>query len=397
MEKCQRMTDSIYIGNNITTLNDESLIPTGSVQLCFTSPPYPGFKRGITKAMEKGGGAGYTVGGELNFELMDEVTYITSMCRLFKSMERCAKPYASLMFNIQSPTIKEGEREGCRTLLAHHVVEAVDIHTKWKLYEHMIWYNTVAPPGAFTYKPKPCWEYIFWLVYLPYGFTKGWKKKMVFNKPQLKTAYATTWQTQKRRMESAQGREFSQSGHNIDYTKFFGEGKDLENIFFFNNTRNSETEKAKLVTCTNPDCGEREMIFSKQYLKLLKFNAYEVKKAKAKKRKMTDVFGDDNEETEYEISWTFGCRKCSHEAELVGHGAVFPEALARMIVIGWSNPGDTILDPFMGSGTIAVVTKQFGTPNHRFYYGCDINPNYVELTNEKVRLTTKAVQETLGF
>lgn len=389
--------DKIFAGNNIEVLKNPELVPTGSVQLCFTSPPYPGFKRGITKAMEKGGGAGYTVGGEDNFEMMDEVTYITRMCHLFIAMERCAKPYASLMFNIQSPTIKEGEREGCRSLLAHHVIEAVDKHTKWKLYEHMIWYNTIAPPGAFTYKPKPCWEYIFWLVYLPYGFTKGWKKKMVFNKSYLKTAYATSWHAQKRKMESAQGREFSQSGHNIDYTKFFGEGKDLENIFFFNNTRNSETEKAKLVICNNEECRKREMIFDKQYLKLTKFNAYEVRTPKPSKKKLTNVLSDAEEEPQYEVSWQFSCRDCGHKAELVGHGAVFPEGLARMIIMGWSDPGDIVLDPFMGSGTLAVVSKQFGTEDQRNYYGCDINPNYIELTNEKVRLVTKVTQETLGF
>ena len=50
-------------------------------------------------------------------------------------------------------------------------------------------------------------------------------------------------------------------------------------------------------------------------------------------------------------------------------------------IIGqWSNPGDVIFDPFMGSGTTAVAAKKLG----RHFFGCDINPEYVELARERV-------------
>jgi len=39
-----------------------------------------------------------------------------------------------------------------------------------------------------------------------------------------------------------------------------------------------------------------------------------------------------------------------------------------------------IFDPFMGSGTTAVAALKLG----RHFYGCDINPDYVKLANERI-------------
>ncbi len=64
----------------------------------------------------------------------------------------------------------------------------------------------------------------------------------------------------------------------------------------------------------------------------------------------------------------------------LGHPAIFPEALARDHIISWSNPGDLVLDPFMGSGTTAKMAMQ----NGRDYLGFDISPEYVELARKRV-------------
>lgn len=45
-----------------------------------------------------------------------------------------------------------------------------------------------------------------------------------------------------------------------------------------------------------------------------------------------------------------------------------------------SNPGDTVFDPFMGSGTTAVAAKQLG----RNYYGCEISPEYMKIINARL-------------
>ena len=62
------------------------------------------------------------------------------------------------------------------------------------------------------------------------------------------------------------------------------------------------------------------------------------------------------------------------------HPAIFPEALARDHIISWSNPGDVVLDPFMGSGTTAKAAKQLG----RHYLGFEISQEYVNLANKRL-------------
>ena len=61
-----------------------------------------------------------------------------------------------------------------------------------------------------------------------------------------------------------------------------------------------------------------------------------------------------------------------------GHPAVFPYELAEKHVLSWSNEGDTILDPFIGSGTTALACVR----NGRHYIGIDINDEYVRMTEE---------------
>ena len=68
------------------------------------------------------------------------------------------------------------------------------------------------------------------------------------------------------------------------------------------------------------------------------------------------------------------------------HFAVFPPALVEPCVLAGSRPSDTVLDPFMGSGTTAQVATRFG----RNFIGCEINPKYVDLHD--LRRTTMGLQ-----
>ena len=62
------------------------------------------------------------------------------------------------------------------------------------------------------------------------------------------------------------------------------------------------------------------------------------------------------------------------------HPAVFPEALARDHILSWSNEGDIVLDPFSGSGTTAKMAKH----NGRRFIGIEVNPEYVEISKERL-------------
>ena len=62
------------------------------------------------------------------------------------------------------------------------------------------------------------------------------------------------------------------------------------------------------------------------------------------------------------------------------HNAPFPEQLAQDHIITWSNPGDVVLDPFMGSGT----TAKMALLNGRNYIGIDISEEYCEIAKKRV-------------
>ena len=64
----------------------------------------------------------------------------------------------------------------------------------------------------------------------------------------------------------------------------------------------------------------------------------------------------------------------------VKHPAPFPEQLAADHIISWSNEGDVIYDPFMGSGTTGYVAKKL----NRNYIGSEISLDYCLIANQRI-------------
>jgi DNA modification methylase len=62
------------------------------------------------------------------------------------------------------------------------------------------------------------------------------------------------------------------------------------------------------------------------------------------------------------------------------HFAVFPKDLIEPCILAGSQVNDIILDPFMGSGTTALVAKSLG----RDYIGCELHEDYGKLIQERV-------------
>jgi DNA modification methylase len=73
--------------------------------------------------------------------------------------------------------------------------------------------------------------------------------------------------------------------------------------------------------------------------------------------------------------WTIGTQSYAG-----AHFATFPEELARRCIVASSRPGDTVLDPFGGSGTVAQVA----TGNGRDSIYIDLNPKYLELARHRI-------------
>jgi DNA modification methylase len=67
------------------------------------------------------------------------------------------------------------------------------------------------------------------------------------------------------------------------------------------------------------------------------------------------------------------------------HFATFPPPLIEPCILAGSRVNDIVLDPFMGSGTTAMVAKQHG----RRYIGCELNEDYRELQDKRLGVETK--------
>tara|TARA_E500000331_G_scaffold267476_1_gene258820 strand:+ start:1758 stop:2690 length:933 start_codon:yes stop_codon:yes gene_type:complete len=62
------------------------------------------------------------------------------------------------------------------------------------------------------------------------------------------------------------------------------------------------------------------------------------------------------------------------------HFATYPEELIEPCILAGSEKGDIVLDPFMGSGTTAVVAKK----NSRAYIGCELHEEYASLQTDRI-------------
>jgi len=76
--------------------------------------------------------------------------------------------------------------------------------------------------------------------------------------------------------------------------------------------------------------------------------------------------------------WTIGSEPYSG-----AHFATMPSALASRCIMAGSRPGDAVLDPFLGSGTVAAAAEALG----RRWVGCELNEQYAELARERTAQT----------
>ena len=80
--------------------------------------------------------------------------------------------------------------------------------------------------------------------------------------------------------------------------------------------------------------------------------------------------------------WDEFPRVCGTFKERDGyHGCQLPEAMLMRIILASSNPGDVVLDPFMGSGTTAAAAKRLG----RQYVGIDLSEEYVKRSTQRLK------------
>jgi site-specific DNA-methyltransferase (adenine-specific) len=87
--------------------------------------------------------------------------------------------------------------------------------------------------------------------------------------------------------------------------------------------------------------------------------------------------------------WLYGTgnNKTTKDKEAFEHPAIFPDKLAEDHIISWSNEGDIVLDPFMGSGT----TGKAAIGLKRDFIGIELDTKYLELSQKRIAKVWPAV------
>lgn len=76
------------------------------------------------------------------------------------------------------------------------------------------------------------------------------------------------------------------------------------------------------------------------------------------------------------------------ERQSNGHPATFPHELARDHILSWSNPGDVVFDPFLGSGTTGNMAIATG----RRFIGIERDTEYYSIASERIAATMPLLQ-----
>ena len=82
-------------------------------------------------------------------------------------------------------------------------------------------------------------------------------------------------------------------------------------------------------------------------------------------------------------AYSTGYGKGTTDKNAYVHPAIFPEKLAHDHIISWSNEGDTVLDPMMGSGTTGKMAKFL----NRDFIGIEIDKEYFEIAKKRIEGT----------
>ena len=99
-----------------------------------------------------------------------------------------------------------------------------------------------------------------------------------------------------------------------------------------------------------------------------------------------------NDDLQMRSDWTFpicnGKERLKKNGKKV-HSTQKPEALLHRIILATTNKGDIILDPFLGTGTTAVVAKKLA----RKYFGIEKDKKYFKAANERIN-KAKVIEES---
>ena len=318
---------TLLLGDALNTLQT---LPSGSAQCCVTSPPYFGLRD-------------YGVDGQVGLE--DTPTdYVATMVAIFREVRRVLAEDGTLWLNLgDSYYTKPNGQRASKTLAGFKHKELIGIPWRvafalqedgWWLRSDIIWSKPNPMPESVTDRPTRAHEYIFLLTKAAryYYDAEAIREQMA----------ASTLQRLSQDIDSQRG---STRGHG-------GGVKVMKTV------RRVDKQRGH---------GRRHNGFNDRWDEMTK------QEQQAHGRNKRDV-------------WEVATQPFSE-----AHFAVYPEKLITPCILAGSRHGDTILDPFTGSGTTGVVAARYG----RDFLGIELNPAYLAIAQR--RIDAEAEQALLPF
>lgn len=317
--------NKIYVGHALEVLKN---LPECSVNTCVTSPPYWGLRDYKTSPAKWQDGWSGELGAESDFN-----QYINHLCDVFDEVKRVLKDDGTCWVNI-------GDTYGGSSLNCSYGVKTKGQTSFLNSVNHL---QKVAHTRG---------KYSKSLLLIPFRFAiemqnRGWTVRNVI-----------IWQKPNATPSSAKDR-FTVD---FEYLFFFSKNKK----YYFE--QQLEPIKQSTYDRCKTGCGINK---GANYQGLNKKNF-----ERLQQRILDGTIAGRNKRTVWQIA-THAC----HEA----HFAVFPPALIETPIKAGCPEGGVVLDPFIGSGTTAIVAQKL----NRNWLGIELNPEYTKLANERINKEVK--------
>ena len=314
--------DSVLCGDSLTVLRT---LPSECVQMCVTSPPYYGLRD-------------YGVEGQLGNELSPD-EYVSELTAVFREVKRVLREDGTLWLNIADSYAGSGKGAWDKS--------DEEIHNKQVYHPKTADPNVKLPKTWNHIKPKDMigipWMLAFSLRH------DGWylRSDIIWEKPNGLP-------------ESVRDRPT----------------KSYEHLFLLSKSPRYFYNREAIMEPIAKSTAER-------YKRgVAKDNKYDIlsgtKKQKLFEARPCTEMGDmRNARDVWRIS--------TNQQRIPGHYAIFPEKLIEPCIMAGSREGDTVLDPFIGSGTTGAVARRLS----RHYIGIDLNPDYCQTARERIQKIRK--------
>ena len=329
---------TLYHGDALECLG---AIPDASVQCVVTSPPYWGLRN-------------YHSAGQIGLEDPVEA-HIDALVRVFRAIRRVLREDGTLWVNYGDTYMQQGKgcngkaREKQKDLLGLPWRLAFALQADgWFLRSDIIWAKPNPMPESVRDRPTRAHEYIFLLS----KNTRYYYDAEAVREPVAAMSGA--------KAQSASALSFARHvnepqrpGHNMPQHRPARVSKNANSFrhggaYTHNASLDNSSDKK------NTSSGE-----------------------------IPNESGTRNRRTVWTIP-TYGCP--------YAHFATFPPALVEPCILAGSRRGDTVLDPFMGSGTVGMVARRLG----RRWLGCEINAEYCTLTLKRIDVARLSLLEMPG-